>query len=308
MCEVLSTSSPGSLVKDSLSVTAEKELATSASSNRPASLASGVSHPAMQHQSRDAMLNGTGHHAVRPMHHLHAPPEGNARPGSARPASAGTALPLLSQRPSSAASLPSSMSRLAAPSGPSLQNLDNDSFSFSNAHGQSHQLTEGDTSETADTSIAHGNVVDECHVAISMYPASFPASQVYMHAAAAAGLYGQVHAISVHRDDAVPAQPVACIQYEEGAEAVKMEGQKLPSVCGGLPIVSTGPRPQSLPDALHDVPGEQGGIMIDLHDVTKGCQLRSICCPGCSRLLRLKVCFCWIHMPASPAEMSCLRA
>lgn len=100
-----------------------------------------------------------------------------------------------------------------------------------------------------------GEDSDNRRVAVSSYPASFPATQVQMHAAAAASLHGKLKVVSVHMGTGDPAPPLACISFEAPEAAEQMTGQKLPSVRGGLPSVCEWPAHQSLPLATPTIPG-----------------------------------------------------
>ena len=95
----------------------------------------------------------------------------------------------------------------------------------------------------------------KCRVAVSNYPAGCPASQVQMHAAAAAALYGKVQSVSVHMDTNEPALPLACIRFQSSEAAEAMAGQRVPSFGGKLPAVCELPAHQSLPLATTPAPG-----------------------------------------------------
>lgn len=93
-------------------------------------------------------------------------------------------------------------------------------------------------------------------VAISGYPADLALSQIQMHAAASAALFGRVACVSVHHAWEGSWKPIACVKFRDSTSAEKLGGQQLELAPGTSVIVGKW-QPSSTPaEPLLDVSGE----------------------------------------------------
>ncbi len=96
---------------------------------------------------------------------------------------------------------------------------------------------EGSDKVEHDAVNSHRTSSRDCRISINLYSPAMPASQVQMHAAASAALFGQVLDVTVHRAVKKPHRPVACVQFADVAAVTRMTGQKLQPALKSVPIV-----------------------------------------------------------------------